>query len=82
MKKELVVDALIELESPSDMHTAFQDIKDNGYISHETYGQNLLVAETENGIIGVQAANPTYIFGLIVNIHNIKRQEILKRFED
>ena len=81
MRKEIEVDAVIEIENPKEMHIAFQDIVNNGYVSHETYGQNLLVAETENGVIGVQSSNPTLIFGLIVNIHNIKRQELIKQME-
>ena len=82
MSKQVTeVDAIVELKDPSDIHVVFKDITNNGYVSHESQGQNVLIVNTENGVIGVQSENPTFIFGLIVNIHNIKREEILKRMD-
>lgn len=78
---EIEVDAVIDLNSPDDMHVAFSDIVANEYISHETKGQNLVLVTTKNGVIGVQADNPTLIFGLIVNIHNIKRKALLEEID-
>lgn len=79
MENELVVDAIMEMESPKDIHWVMENVRNNGYVSHETKFQDLLVVTTENGTIAVKSKNPTFIFGLIVNLSKEKHKEL---FED
>jgi hypothetical protein len=76
---DIEVDAHIEMKEPQDIHHVVHNAEQNGYKSYTGYGQNLLVVHTENGDIGVTAQNPTFMFGLIVNLKKLEYSEL---FED
>jgi hypothetical protein len=69
---EIVVDAVVELSSPRDIHEVVETVKANTYKDHDTMYQDLMIIETENGTIAVKSENPTFMVGLMNNLVALK----------
>lgn len=80
MTQQIEVDAHLNMEHQRDIFWVLENVENNGYVSHETY-PGLVVIKTENGDIGVTSDNPTFSYGLVVNLHKLKHPELFENDE-